>query len=455
MEQRVIGNSGGVRALALIAALAAWGTPLAAQEPAATAAQGRTVTLDEAVRLALQSQPVIIQAEGNVSIAHANQRTAIGNFLPTITANSSVSQNSSNRFNSATQQVVSAPPSTSYSGGLSASLTLFNGFARLAQSRAANASAASADAALTNQKFQVILQTKQAFFTALAAADLVSVGQTQVERSRRQLQVSKDKLAAGSAIRSDTLSATVDLGNAELQLLNATAQQATAEANLARLIGAEGAVHATGQQAMPDLTALDTAALRQDAISASPTVQAAEAQARAAGAQVAVSRAQYFPSLNASVRQSWAGSQESSGVLPNPVNWPGTLNNTWSVSLGLSWPLFNGFSREGAVTQATANRNAAEASAADARRQANATFTQQLAALEAAAQQVTIGQASRAAAEENLRVQQERYRLGAATIVDVLTAQVSLGQAEVTLVQARLAVLTAKAQIEALVGREL
>jgi outer membrane protein TolC len=214
-------------------------------------------------------------------------------------------------------------------------------------------------------------------------------------------------------------------------------------------------VHPAGQPALPDLTTLDTAGLRQTAISASPTVQVSEAQARAAGAQVAVSRAQYFPSLSASLRQSWAGTQTSSGVIPNPINWPSPLNNTWSVSLGVSWPLFNGFSREGAVTQALANREAAEASAADARRQANATFTQQLAALEAAAQQVTIGTASRAAAEENLRVQQERYRLGAATIVDVLTAQVSLGQAEVSLVQARLAVLTAKAQIEALVGREL
>jgi outer membrane protein len=107
------------------------------------------------------------------------------------------------------------------------------------------------------------------------------------------------------------------------------------------------------------------------------------------------------------------------------------------------------------MSRALASRNAAEARAADARRQANANFTQQIAALEASAQQLAIAQASRAAAEEDLRVQQERYRLGAATIVDVLTSQVSLGQAEVSMVQARLAVLTAKAQLEALAGREL
>ncbi len=62
---------------------------------------------------------------------------------------------------------------------------------------------------------------------------------------------------------------------------------------------------------------------------------------------------------------------------------------------------------------------------------------------------------SRAAAEEDLRVQQERYRLGAATIVEVLTSQVSLDQAGVDMVQARLDYLVARAQLEALVGREL
>ncbi|MFQ6047102.1 MAG: TolC family protein, partial [Gemmatimonadales bacterium] len=60
-----------------------------------------------------------------------------------------------------------------------------------------------------------------------------------------------------------------------------------------------------------------------------------------------------------------------------------------------------------------------------------------------------------AAALEDLRVQQERYRLGVATLLDVLTTQVNLDQAEVDIVQARFDYLTAKAQIEALIGREL
>lgn len=430
-----------------IAALVGGMHPLAAQE--------RTVTLEEAIVLALRAQPAIIQAQGDLDVAHAGRREAIGNYLPTLSFSSSMSQNSPDRWNAQTQTYIIGQRSVSYSTGLNASLVIFDGFSRLAETKAAGATAASADASLTNQRFQVMLQTKQAFFNALAAAELVKVTQTQVARSEQQLKISKDKLAAGSAIRSDTLRSTVELGNARLQLLNAQAQLATAEANLARLIGADGGVHAGGEPVLPDVAGLDTAALRQEVVTASPSVQAAEAQARAAGAQVGVSRAQYIPTITANYAQSWAGAQNDASLTPSSVtNWP-QLGNSWSLRFNLSWPLFNGFSRETGMSRSLASRNAAEARAAEAGRAANANFTQQLAALEAAAQQLTIAQASRAAAEEDLRVQQERYRLGAATIVDVLTSQVSLGQAEVSLVQARLAVLTAKAQIEALAGREL
>ncbi len=49
----------------------------------------------------------------------------------------------------------------------------------------------------------------------------------------------------------------------------------------------------------------------------------------------------------------------------------------------------------------------------------------------------------------------QRYRLGAATSVDVLASQINLDQAEVDIVQAALDYRVAKAQIETLVGREL
>ena len=60
-----------------------------------------------------------------------------------------------------------------------------------------------------------------------------------------------------------------------------------------------------------------------------------------------------------------------------------------------------------------------------------------------------------AAATEDLRVVQERYRVGAATILDLLTSQASLTQAEVSLVQAHYNYRNARAQVESLVGHPL
>ena len=75
-----------------------------------------------------------------------------------------------------------------------------------------------------------------------------------------------------------------------------------------------------------------------------------------------------------------------------------------------------------------------------------AELTARLAELEAARSKIEITQTSVAAATEDLRVQQERYRLGASTIVDVLTSQEALNQAEVDVVVARFDYLRAKAQ---------
>ena len=85
----------------------------------------------------------------------------------------------------------------------------------------------------------------------------------------------------------------------------------------------------------------------------------------------------------------------------------------------------------------------------------DASLTARLAELESARIQIDITATSLQAATEDLRVNQERYRVGAATIVDVLSSQEALSQAEVDVVQARYNYVVAKAQIEALIGRSL
>jgi len=104
---------------------------------------------------------------------------------------------------------------------------------------------------------------------------------------------------------------------------------------------------------------------------------------------------------------------------------------------------------------ASVQRDLAEAHAADLRRQLNALFTQQVAALFTASAQIGFADANVAAAAEALRVTQDRYRLGAGTLLDLLTAEANLTQAQVSQIQARFDYLNARAQLEALVGHSL
>src|SRR5256886_15671684 len=82
-----------------------------------------------------------------------------------------------------------------------------------------------------------------------------------------------------------SLTSTVDLGNAQLALLQAQANLATAQANLGRQVGVEQPVRAMPESAFAPLP--DTAGLRAEVIDSSPQVRQAEGQRPAAAPPVA------------------------------------------------------------------------------------------------------------------------------------------------------------------------
>jgi outer membrane protein TolC len=412
--------------------------------------QERGVTLADAIRLAERSQPAVVSAAGDIGTASARRRSAWGSYLPSLTANTSAGEFFSEgpaRVDPVTGQLVSGNTSNrSLSTSLSASVDLFTGFRRGAELRAARAGQSAAEAAFVDAQFQQSLTTTNQFLDALAAAQLVRVRETSVRRAEEQLKTSVAKLRAGSATRSDSLRSLVTLGNARLELIRAGTDLATAEAGLARLIGETGRVRALDDSAFYQVLPVpDTAALRVEAEAKSPRIQSAGAAAEAARASLKASRSAYWPSLALAASTGWNASRSEDYH----------LFNERQVSLGLRWNLFDRFDRELVIAERSASADVAEATAADERRAVAAELTARLAELEAARAQIEITLTSVVAASEDLRVQQERYRLGASTIVDVLTSQEALNQAEVDVVVARFDYLRAKASLEALIGRTL
>ena len=434
-----------------------------AQQPAPAMPR---VTLEQALQLGRQYNPAQIQAQQNLRVANMGVTQAWGAYLPTVSGTGSASRSSATRVNQAgLPQTFSNTDASSF--GLSANLNLFTGFQRGANQRAASATRDLNQAALLGQDYATDLNTKQAFFNALSTQELVGVAQANLARSDQQLKLTTEKLRLGATTRSDSLQASVDYGNAEVQLIQARANALTAQANLARAIGTAGMVAAVPDTALETrLAALDTAALRRDAESRAPSVVQAQASVAAAQATLTANRSQYYPTLSLGASESWNGGQLPWNAAPlrqltdSLGNVIGTTRGdrytgSWNVRLSLSVPIFNGFVREANIVNADANYQAAQAKLRDARLGLEASLTLELTALDAAAAQIDVSRTTVAAAQEALRMQRERYRLGASTIVDLLTAETTLNQSETGLVQARYNYLIARAQLEALVGHAL
>lgn len=405
------------------------------------------VTLEEAIRLAEEVQPSVVQAHGQVATTGAQLRSAKGAYLPTLALSSigSETYGSRARVDPTTGQIVLQNWTGSGAATLSSTLDLFTGFQRRAQTRAAKANSDAAGAGFINARFAQRLTTTNQFFDALAAAQLVTARQASVRDSEEQLRAAVAKLRAGTATRADTLTARVNLGTAQVNLATAQSDLAAGEAGLARLIGRTGRVAALDDSSFYQSPLIDTTALRSEALQQSPLVQQSLATARAARAEVSAAKANYWPSLSLGA---------STGVTATQGTNVGAINNT-RFSLQLSWNIFDGFTREAQIVTQESNADLADAQALDDGRAVDAGVTTYLAQLDAARTNIAITQTSVVAGEENLRVLQARYQQGVATIVDLFTAQTALAQARVDAVNARFDYLRAKAQLEALVGHPL
>lgn len=416
-----------------------------AQQSSAAAESEPAMTLDEAIEAALRHSPQIAQAVGAVRNAESAERTAWGQYLPSLSVSSGASRSSTERFNPQTNTTVTGS-SDSYSAGLTTQLTLFNGGQRSAGLANARAQLAAADAGLISQRFAVILAVQRSFFDVLKADDLLRVAEARVQRAEESLDAARRRAAVGSATRSDVLRANLEVTNARQQLLQAHNQRNTAAFALGRLVGVEGAVRARQDEPLePKPLALGREELRELVLRQSPAVQSAEANVAAADASLRAARGQYFPSITASSGYDWFNN--------DPTLTGG--RTSWNLRLSVNFPVFNRFQREESVSRASVQRDIARTVAADARRQALTDLERILGSLELAEQQVILAREAVLAAEEDFRVQQERYRLGVSTILDQVTSQLNLVQAEIDLIAARYDYQVARAELEALVGRSL
>ena len=450
-----------LRVLAAIAiALLAWSSPdLGAQviqpglQPGLTRApdSARKISLDEAISMAQRNSPDAIQAEGTERTSRAARTSAIGAILPSASFNMGhVIQLGGGvaRLNSNGELVAVAQKPTN-TLGVGLSMTIFDGGQKLYDLRTAKSQIEAAEANSVAVKYNLALGVKQQYFAVLAAIESEDAARLQMAQATEQFKTSALKVRAGVATRSDSLRGVIQVGNAQLALITARSNKEAADAALTRLVGSPVPVTADPTSVQENMAALPDSAQLAKLAQDGPAVQQAQANVEAAKEATKASKATYLPSLSASYSRSGSGTDPHFGLGDDPFTYSGRL------SFSLSYPIFNNFQREEQVVRAKVSQANAEATFRDQQLAATQLLTQNIGALRGASQRVAVQAASVAAAQEDVRVQQQRYNIGASTLLDLITSQAALATAEQALIQARYDYRIARAQLEALIGRDL
>src|SRR5690242_6867335 len=270
-------------------------TALAAQASADSVAH--PISLVEAVHLAQRNSPTTVQATGTTRSNAAAVRSAYMAFIPSVSLNSGASKPSGNRLGEG-NKLIPVNSTTSYTTGLTLNVDLFDGGNRLFRLRGAKANVNAAEANETLQQYNVALNVKQQYYAVLAARESESAAKAQLDQATEQLKTASAKVAAGAATKSDSLRAVIQVGNAELALLQARNNLAVANASLTRLVATPFVVTASPNDTTESMAlAQDSAEVAALALRG-PAVQQAEQAYAAARANTRGSLTPYLPTIS-------------------------------------------------------------------------------------------------------------------------------------------------------------
>jgi outer membrane protein len=466
---------------------------------------GPTLSLEEARDLARRRSPSLQQVINDRRPADAALRAAYGGFLPTVDASLSgqYQQGGEQIFSGASLGAGSDVLQSSYRIGLTQrinSATFIAPRLQRAQRDAVDADIEGAEALLRSSVTDRYLAVLEAEANSELQDSLVVSAETQLVLSR-----AREIVGAGTAL--DIRRSEIALGQAEVARIQARNAADVAKLRLFQEIGVEPRVDVelTSEFEVTPL-ALTLNDLLATAQRENPALEATRQRARVADLALASRRGEYTPTLTLSTgwggytyefrdsnflvnqtraqlsnqqasciffeqRFAAAGLPSSIGQCQNgfsltdeqalalrrqndqfPFNF---TRNPRSLIATVSLPLFDGFSREARVQEAAAQR--ADARHAERARELalTADVTAAYLTVESAQRSASLQEQNAAKARDELRLSQDRYRLGAATFLDLMDSQNAFARAESDRIRAVYEYHRAFAALESAVGRSL
>jgi outer membrane protein len=419
----------------------------AAPAPAspAPAQPGRVLTLDEALRIGLERQPQIRQAQASVEAARGRVDQSLAPMLPQITGTASYERTSGTAGQAVNVFTGSGVGSRDlYSVGLTGRLLVFDFGQTPNRWRAARAAESGQESSARGTSLSVALSIRTTYFNAVAFKALVGVARDRLANEERHFQQIKAFVEVGTRPRIDLVSEQSNLANARVQLIQAENNYATARVQVEQAIGVTdlgawdvqetGLAPVPGEEAAPEV-------LLQEAISARPDLSALSQQLRAQELTVSALQGGYLPSLGVSASVSEQGPRAND------------LTEAWSTQVTLSWPLFQGGQTRGQVREARANATALDAQLETLRQQVRLDVEQARLGVRAATATVAASKDASASAREQLALAEGRYQTGVGSVLELSDAQLALTTALGQQVQAEFSLASARSQLLRALGR--
>lgn len=431
----------------------------------------RPLTLEELLRLAKERNHGLAQAQSRIDLARGSYTSSWSTYLPSLRGSAGFEHGhdhstSKRVLGPAVQEEDGTTTSDGYSLSLDGTERLLDppGWFRSQSSKhrlsASEHSFASAEDLLiwnvTTQYYEVVRQKK-----------LLEVAEQAYTLAGEQLDRAQALYELGSVAKTDVLQAQVSRAASERDRIaagNAVEQQRSLLAVYLAL-----PVDSPIEVSPPEeITALESTTeegtLVDQAMSERPDLAQAKAELSASGLDARAARWSRYPTLalsysyrkfksSADNEATTKLAQEDGSVSRNTAKYSfEPEGSSWSVGLGLSVPIFDGFLTKGSIQQAVANQRIQERALEQAKLDAALEVRQSLIAIKNANEEIRSAREGVSLAEESVRLQKALYEAGGGTLLQWNNAQVELTKARVSLVEAEVNLRLAQAGLDKATG---
>lgn len=397
-----------------------------------------SLTLPHTVALALNNNRDVRQAGWAYEAAKAQVSATAAAKNPTISYGYSGGRGSS------TSQVTGATVvGESASNTFTLAVPIYTGGKTEAAIESARYSREGYNAALEAERQTAKLTAATNYFTLIQARNKVDIAQQAVKDYDGHLTNVNQQYNVGIVAKSDVLASQTSLANAQTSLVEAKNAADLAEATLNNSIGlpvntsVETADSTLGYK--PYNVGIDEAQAyamlhRAELVQSTMAVKAAEEAIKSA-------KSGYLPTLSATAKQAWSGS-----------DWGGTDNDNWTIGAAVSWSLWDGGATKETIKVQEANLEKAKEANYQTMDSINLAVRKAYLNMKSAEQTIQSTKVAVEQGQENFRIASLRYRAGVGTNLDVLDAETELETARNNYVDALFNYNIAVASLETAMG---